>query len=438
MAGTLVYTQAGLVVLFLWLLFGDFAWMARERAVTPLTQVLLKSYHVSDTVIGFLLGSIPSALSMILLPVVSYRSDRCRSPLGRRIPFLLATVPAVSLSLLTLAFVPSLSRMAHEMLGPHSPGLKICFLMIFSVVWIVFEVSAIVGNGLFVALINDVVPQQIIGRFFGLFRIVGLAVGLSFNFFLMGKAETHYMVMFIVLGILYGVGFGLMCLRVKEGDYPPPATQHYEGILVSVRRYFRECFAHPFYRMIFLTFALSNVVFIPVNAFSLFFARSVGMSLDAYGKALAIGMLCTMLLSYPLGSLADRLHPLRIGIASLVLYLLLSVAGAIWASTEWAFGITFVAHVVVSGIFLTGVSSLGQRLFPQSVFGQFFSAASMVTSIFIFVLTPVVGIILDISGSVYRLTFLMGGILAALTIVAFVAVLRYYNSLGGDRSYSAP
>lgn len=438
MAGTLAYTKAGLIVLFLWLLFGDFAWMARERAVTPLTQVLLKSYHVSDTAIGFLLGSIPSALSMVLLPVVSYRSDRCRSRFGRRIPFLLATVPAVSLSLVTLAFVPSLARKADTMLGPHSPGLNVCFLMIFSVVWVVFEVSAIVGNGLFVALINDVVPQQIIGRFFGLFRIVGLAVGLSFNFFLMGKAETHYMVMFVALGVLYGVGFGMMCVRVKEGNYPPPATQHYEGILASVRRYFRECFALPFYRMIFLLFGLANVVFIPVNAFSLFFARSVGMSLDAYGKALAIGMLCTMLLSYPLGSLADRLHPLRIGIASLALYLLLSVAGALWASDEWTFGIIFVAHVIVSGIFMTGVSSLGQRLFPQSMFGQFFSAASMVSSVFLFVLTPIVGIVLDFSGSVYRLTFLMSGVLAALTILTFVFVLRYYNSLGGDRSYAAP
>lgn len=412
--------------------------MSRERAVTPLTQVLLKNYQVSDAVVGFLLFSLPSALSMVLLPVVSYRSDRYRSSLGRRIPFLLATVPIVSFSLLALAFVPHFSRLIHEMLGPYSPGLKICFLLIFSLLWIVFEVAAIVGNGLFVALINDVVPHQIIGRFFALFRMVGLAVGLSFNFFLMGKAETHYMIMFIALGVIYGVGFGMMCLRVKEGNYPPPATQHYEGFLASVRRYFQECFAHPFYRIIFISFGLAQVVFIPVNAFSLFFAKSVGMSLDAYGKALAIGMLCTMILSYPLGSIADRFHPLRIGIATLILYFVLSMAGTFWISNEQSFVVIFVAHVIISGIFMTAVSSLGQRLFPKSTFAQFFSAASMVSSVFMFVLTPLVGGILDMSGSVYRLTFVMGGVLAGLAIIAFLAVLRYYNSLGGDRSYSAP
>jgi hypothetical protein len=38
--GTLTYTAGGLAVLFLWLLFGDFAWNIKQRAVDPVAQLL--------------------------------------------------------------------------------------------------------------------------------------------------------------------------------------------------------------------------------------------------------------------------------------------------------------------------------------------------------------------------------------------------------------
>src|SRR5437773_2238825 len=40
-AGSLTYTRSALVMLFFWLLGGDFAWQFRERAIAPATQLLL-------------------------------------------------------------------------------------------------------------------------------------------------------------------------------------------------------------------------------------------------------------------------------------------------------------------------------------------------------------------------------------------------------------
>ena len=80
-------------MLFFWLLWGDFTIMLRERSVTPTFQYMLKELNASDFVLGLLVGFLPHAIGMVLGPVISYRSDRLRSPRGRRIPYLVLSTP---------------------------------------------------------------------------------------------------------------------------------------------------------------------------------------------------------------------------------------------------------------------------------------------------------------------------------------------------------
>lgn len=76
--GTLTYTSGGLVILFCWLLSGDFAWSLKERSVMWVVQLLIKKFEASDMTAGLLIGTLPQALALVLTPVVSYRSDRHR------------------------------------------------------------------------------------------------------------------------------------------------------------------------------------------------------------------------------------------------------------------------------------------------------------------------------------------------------------------------
>lgn len=107
--------DGGLIVLLCWLLGGDFAWSMKERSITAVLQLLLQRFDASDFLGGTLIGSLPAAMTMLLGPVISYRSDRHRGKWGRRIPFLLFTVPVAVLSMAGLAFSPSL--------GPFCIGL---------------------------------------------------------------------------------------------------------------------------------------------------------------------------------------------------------------------------------------------------------------------------------------------------------------------------
>lgn len=440
--GTLTYTGAGLTVLFGWLLWGDFAWNMKERSVVPIAQLLLRQFEAKDMLVGFLVGSLPSAIAMILGPFISVHSDRHRGRWGRRIPYLLIPTPFAALSMAMLAFSPSLGAHLHELLGASSPGLNGCVLIVFSFFWSIFELATVIANTVLGGLINDVVPAEVIGRFFGLFRAVSLIAGIIFNFWLMGKAEEYYVWIFLAISALYGIGFTIMCLKVKEGEYPPPEqlppAAHGGRFGSGLKSYLHECFANPYYLWIFLGMTFAILAFGPVNSFSVFYAKSIDMSMDLYGKYLALTFLISLAMSYWLGSLADRFHPLRLGIVSMILYAALAFWGGWFATTPGTFAIAFVGHGVLSGMYFTGAASLAQRLFPRTKFAQFFSAFGIVSGLGYLILPPLVGGFLDFNGHQYRYTFIMGGFLALLAVFALLVVHRRFMQLGGPKEYVAP
>jgi len=220
-AGTLTYTTAGLVVLFCWLLWGDFAWSMKDRAIPQTVQLLLKKFGASDMVTGLLFGSLPPAIGIFLGPIIGYKSDRHRGRWGRRIPFLLLSTPVAVLAIAGLAFSPKIGAYAHKWLGPHSWGLDPSILISLGLFWMLFEFATVVANSVNGALINDVVPQPLLGRFYGLFRALSLIAGIIFNHWFWGDADTTYVWIFLGMGAIYGIGFTIMCLNVKEGEYPP-------------------------------------------------------------------------------------------------------------------------------------------------------------------------------------------------------------------------
>lgn len=441
-AGTLTYTLSGLVLLGVWLLMGDFAYYLRERSAAPVTQLMLKKFGASDFVTGIFLLTIPWTVILFVGPVVSYWSDRYRSRWGRRIPFLLVPIPFVTVSMIGLAFSPAIGTALNRWLGgdPASPNHAI--LLVMGVCWAVFEIGVVVSNSVFGALINDVVPRDLLGRFYGLFRAVGLAVGVLFNYKIIGHAEERYTVILASIGLVYGVAFLIMCLRVKEGEYPPPPPPatgpRANPVRQAVTGYFRDCFARPYYLWVFVFLALANLSFVPVNTFSIYAAKSYGLSMEGYGQYLVAAFLCSFIMAFPLGWLADRFHPLRVGLGALVAYVVLMGIGFVWMRDARSFGWVFLAHGVLSGSFYTGFAAITQLLFPQQKFAQFAAAANLVAALFNIALGPLLGGVLDGLGNDYRYIFLAGGLIALLAIALGGLVHGRWQQLGGKSNYVAP
>lgn len=438
--GTLTYTSAGLAALFAWLLWGDFAWQLKERAAIPVAQLMLRQFGASDFLVSILVGSIPAALGMILGPIVSVRSDRHRGRWGRRIPFLLVPTPFIVIGMAGLAWTPALGAWVHQLWGAGSPGVDVCRLIAFTFFWGLFEIFTVIANAVFGGLINDVVPPALIGRFFGLFRAVSLLAGIIFNFWLIGHAEEHFTAIFLGIAFIYGAGFAVMCFRVKEGDYPPPPPPSVAAgsRIDPVKAYLRECYTRPFYIWVFVALMLGNLAGGPVNSFSVFYAKSIGMDMDAYGKLLVATYVTSFALSFFLGWLADKFHPIRVGLVAIALYAGVMLWGGIAATDTARFGLAFIAHGVLTGTFFTATASLGQRLFPATRFAQFASAAAILGALGYVVLPPATGLWLDLTGHVYRHTFTASGLLALLALCAFIKVYRHYLALGGDTGYRPP
>lgn len=438
--GTLTYTTAGLALLFTWLLFGDFAYMLRERSAVPVTQLMLKKHQASDFFTGIFLLTIPQAIIFFVGPIVSYWSDRHRSRRGRRLPFLLWPTPFVTLAMLGLAYSPAIGRAIHRWSGGDPANVNQTILWTMGACWIVFEIGVVISNALFNGLINDVVPRAWLGRFYGLFRAVGLGAGILFNWKIIGHAETSYSIILATVGLIYGVGFSVMCLRIKEGDYPPPppTTPGRPLVVEAMGAYFRDCLSKPYYLWVFSFIALANAAFLPVNTFAIYTAKSYGMTMEIYGKYLAITFLTSFGLSFPLGWLADRYHPLRVGQGALLLYAALMLAGFVWVHDQPSYGIVLLAHGIVSGIFFTGTAAIGQMLYPKLKFAQFAAAGSLIAAIFNMGLGPLLGALLDRLGSDYRYTFLASSLLAALALGLSRSVARRWQQFGGNTRYTAP
>ncbi len=344
--------------------------------------------------------------------------------------------------MLGLAVTPACAGWLHGYLGASSPGPMACRLAVFGLFWTTFEISSITVNTLYGALINDVVPQLIIGRFFALYRAVGLITGIIFNFYLIGEAQQHFFWIFGGLGLLFGIGFAVMCLKVKEGDYPPPppppASIAASRVIGPVKTYLQECYTKPFYLHYFLATTLGSLALGPVNTFSIFHARSVGMSDDLYGKCLALSYAISLLLAYPIGSLADRFHPVRLGFLGMAGYAVGMMVGFFAATDQWSFFASFTLHTVLAGAYLTGIASIGQRLLPAAKYGQFASAAGIIGAVCFMILPPALGLFIQGMGHNYRYVFLLASLLAGLSAVAYVALWRNFNRQGGNRAYVAP
>ncbi|XHR31127.1 MAG: MFS transporter [Chthoniobacteraceae bacterium] len=439
--GTLTYTTAGILTLFCWLLWGDFVWSIKERAAPPLMQILFKSHGAPDTLVGFLIGSVPSVIGMILGPVISYKSDRHRGRWGRRIPYLFAPTPVAVISMVGLAYCPQIAAVFHAMLGSYSPGLNSTILILYSILWTLFAGASTIVNAVFGGLINDVVPESMLGRFFGAFRAISLVAGILFSYWMMGKIESHSLVIFLGLGLLYGIAFSVMCLKVKEGEYPPPPVAEENaltGVFGATKTYFLESFGNGYYCWFFVSFALSLMALVPVNLFNVYFAQSVGMSMDTFGKLMAVAFLLSLIAAYPLGVLVDRFHPLQVSLVTLVIYTGVSLWGGFFSHNSLTLGIVLVPQCFLAGVWLTATASLQQRLFPKNRFAQFSSAAGIVSSLGCIIISPIMGSILDYTGHTYRHIFLVSSVLSFAALLTGLIVYRRFLLLGGTTGYKAP
>ena len=452
--GTLRYTQFGIVTLFIWLLWGDFCFYLMETVIPNVLPLKLKSLDAPNVVVGILLGTVPSAINFIVNPIVSFRSDRHRGTMGRRIPFLLWATPPLTMFLVLLGLAEPLGQLLHKhIFGPwfnFAPNVAILTLV--AVFMIGFQICNMFIASVYYYLFNDVVPAAFLSRFMSLFRIVGLCATSLFQFFILPHAQTHMREIFIGAAILYCIAFLTMCFKVREGEYPPPPeVDKKSGMLSSVKVYFNECFTHRFYRHFFISNALWAVG-ASLAPFILYLNLSIGLELGTIGRINGASGILSMLFLYPAGIWSDRMHPLRMTIVSMVVLVILSPIPLVWLVVDptqklvlYVSVASMLAMLPVRVMYEAASLPVYMRLLPRDRYGQFSSADAMVRSVMMVVTGPLVGLCMDglrwlHNGDqfYYRYAPLFVILCQCLSLWYLWKVYRYWKQHGGNESFSPP
>ena len=216
--GTLSYTKRALIMLFVWMLWGDFCFWMMEALTPTLLPLMLKNHNANNLTIGLLVGSLPSLLNFIINPIVSTSSDRTRSRWGRRIPYLLFSSPFVVFFLILLGWSDSIGAWIHNLaFGPGGSPAK-TIIVVIAIFAIAYQVFNLFIASVFYYLFADVVPTQFLGRFMALFRVAGTCAGFVFNLLVLPHADTHLPWIFTIVALVYLVSFLLMCFHVGKGS----------------------------------------------------------------------------------------------------------------------------------------------------------------------------------------------------------------------------
>jgi len=453
--GTLVYTKAALMVLFFWLLWGDVCYTLMESVTGPIMLLKFDGLGAPKWQIGLIAATIPTAVYSFLNPVISFKSDRYRSRWGRRIPFILFTLPFLVLALVGLAFGDRLGFWLHGHFNPA--GLSANQMAIYTLggLLVTFTFFNTFVCSTFWYLFNDVVPVGLLARFMSWFRVVGTLSAAGYSFFILQFSKSYSTEIFLGAAGLYMVGFGLMCYFVREGEYPPPAPYvgAPRGPGAMVATYAAECHSHKHYWYLWICTFIGSIGN-GIGAFDLLFKQDgIGLDLEHIGYLAGTISITVSVLIIGSGWLADRFHPIRVVMAASIMSLVLvTPASMIWLFWHPSPQVAFWASIAMGIGLMAPAAALGgmwdppmlMRVFPRAQYGTFCSTNAVWRSLggmlggtlaggFIDFMTPLVG-----QKQAYCFSPVWSLCFAIPSFFFFIKFYQSWKRLGGDEAYVAP
>ena len=440
-AGTLRYTMPKLILACFWILFAILSLnLLAYKMVPTMMPILLDHRNVSSAAMALILGTIPSAMNFFICPFISTLSDKTRTRLGRRIPYLAASTPFVVLFMVLVAFEPDITGFLHRLTGYPVNAVGFSVLVVLT---LLFQLAYLIPGAIVYYIYADVIPKQFIGTFMGVSTFFGTGVTFVFNYFILEPAIREPKFWFPLIGGLYFTAFTLLCLFVKEGKYPPVTdrVETKEGVLKKAKEYiqlyFRECYSHRIFTMLFITTGLTQASCICRNMFNLLFAtKELGMTAGEYGKVIAWGSLVAAVVVLPIGRIMDKVHPIRVFLFSGFVVIVMNFWGYFFVHDAKSFTIIGISIALIYAIQFLSMTPLLIALVPTEKFGQFSSANSMINCLIMLFASYLGGFCTDLFG--YRMIFVWDFILTVAATGTLLFVFHEWQKFGGQKHYVPP
>jgi MFS family permease len=378
-----------------------FALALAITTVSTYLPVLAEDFSDSSIVIGLLIGG--EGLIALWLPlVVGSWSDRLRTPLGSRLPFILAATPALVLSLAVLGFVTTIAGAA--------------------VVVAVFFVGYFVAYEPYRALYPDLVEDEIAGRAQSsqaIFRGLGTFLALVGGGLLISISDP---LPFIAAAVIVAASLGAFCLagvryRRRERPVQEEAVSEVVRDVADLVRGNRELQAF------LVANALWELALAALKTFVvLYVTKTLGLSLA--GSSLAVGLAATIVLVGALvsGKLGDSLGRARVMRAALVVYGI-GLFVPFVSTVPWVVALAAPLVAFGGGVTMSLPYALLMPMMPRGAHGAVTGLYSLSRGVGTSLGPLLAGVAIQAGGGDYRWTWLVCGA-AILVSIPAMAPLR--------------
>ena len=434
--GTLQYTLPGLVATMMVLCIGTGIFIMMQVMLGNSLPLIARNYGANNQLIALLSTTIPYVFNMIITPIVSFRSDRTRTKIGRRMPFLLFATPFMALALIGIGWIEPICRLLESSFPWYSASFD---LWILGALIILYNIFYLIIGSIIYYLFPDVIPERYIGRFMALLQLSGSLVGFLFSRYLLKFVETCQGILFTSLALLFAAGMFWMISTVREGDYPEvDPEEKAPSFFGNVMMFVRECYSIPFYYCFYLATALSEVSMVTRGMFNLLYAKEqLHISVEEFGIISGWFGLVGVVLSFPLGILVDKLGSLKVYGFGLATVIVTNLFGFFLVRDYTSFYVVMIVLGVVYAIQMTSTLPMFVDILPKEFYGQFSAATALFRALFMTIGSYCGGVLFDWLRD-YQYIFAWDFLFTVLAFLCFVKLYADWAKRGGRRSYSAP
>ncbi|WP_216831743.1 MFS transporter [Alkalihalobacterium elongatum] len=255
--------------------------------------LILGDYIESSAIRGAIMG-IDNLLAVLLIPIIGAWSDRVKSPLGQRLPFIAIGMPLAALTFVLLPFVSGIG------------------LIVLLAIDIVFLLAMTIYRAPVISLMPDHTPPSNRSTANGVINFMGGVGAIIALFVLAPLFDLERIYPFVIGGFILLIAFILLYLVI---DRNPPFTEHTSGnqeetqALKSLKNGIKRLFLKENRGKLFIFYAifLYFIGYTGVEAlFSIWATEQLGLTGGEAGVTLGFFSLSFVLFAIPAGLLGTR------------------------------------------------------------------------------------------------------------------------------------
>ncbi len=393
----------------LWITFGHFGTALSMTIVEPLMNLRLKAIGVSESHIGLLASANLWAVSFLVM-YFSWKSDHCTSPLGRRTPYVLLSLPFITVALILF---PNF----------HQKWLLIGLMIVY---YYFNDMKA----STYPLLSIDCVSKEVLARVSGIVAIVISLAGFLSSRLGAQMADVNLRGVFVLAAIAMATATLLALWQIKEPPYHHPAKGKF-NLLAPIKVACQD----KRILVLMVAVALLNAFPMIFTTWVWFYAKSkLGLTIGNTGVALSWGLLLKIGVSYPAGWLIDRLGSYVALCIEWGLMLALAVC-SIHVVNSNGLILLMVLFSLFTPLQVAGDTILWKTM-DKADTGSYTSTVALIRNFCTGTVIAISGYLIKWTGS-YVVAFWFGFLLSSIALIVFF-IYRYIMRSGGASEAAAP